>query len=113
MKKKNIVISIVMLILFLSAFLILPSMTVSADIIDGLEAGKTQLQEGVVALFTRVIAPIIAFAGAAVSVFMIAGTAMKHKRNEDYSEKIAPCIIAVAITLLFGAWSIWGPALFG
>jgi len=108
------IISMSAAVLIISLFLCaLFSITASADIIDGLEAGKNQLQEGVVSLFTRVIAPIIAFAGAAVSVFMIAGTAMKHKRNEDYSEKIAPCIIAVAITLLFGAWSIWGPTLFG
>ena len=111
--KKTTVISMAVLILFLSAFMILPSMMVSADIIGGLEAGKNELQSGIISLFSRVIAPIIALAGAAVSIFLIAGTALKHKRNEDYSDKIAPCVIAVAITLLFGAWSIWGPALFG
>lgn len=86
--------------------------TASAAVIDGIEAAKNTLVDGIKQLLDIIVGLLLTI-DIAVLVFNLFAFVRQRRAGDDHHSEIVTIAITACVGILLGSWYAWGPIMLG
>lgn len=111
MKRKNTMKRCLILCAAIALMAVVMCMSVSADVVSGLQSIQTELNKGLKSVLDIVV-NVLLVVGVIVLVFNLVSLWRKRGDGDNHSAQLVTLGITVGVMIILGAYKIWSPSMF-